>query len=39
MRANGNQVITDFYNRRESTYSDHRPVLGMFRITVRKVDH
>ena len=39
MRANGNQVVVEYYNRRESTYSDHRPVLGLFSISVRKVDH
>ena len=29
-RWNGNQVIVDYYGRRESTFSDHRPVLGIF---------
>ena len=38
-RANGNQVIVDYYNRRESQFSDHRPVLGIFQVGVRKVNH
>ena len=37
-RVNGNQVFVDFYNRRESLFSDHRPVLGVFKVAVRKVN-
>lgn len=37
-RGNGNQVIVDYYNRRESTFSDHRPVLGIFKMQTRKID-
>ena len=36
-RANGNQIRVEYYHRRESLYSDHRPVLGIFRVSVRKV--
>ena len=38
-RQNGNQVIVDYYNRRESTFSDHRPVLGIFLMRVRKINY
>ena len=37
-RQNGNRVLVDYYNRRESTFSDHRPVLGIFDMAVRKVN-
>jgi len=29
-RSNGNQFSVEYYCRRESTFSDHRPVLGVF---------
>jgi len=38
LRPNGNSLLVDYYNRRESKFSDHRPVLGIFKLTVRKVD-
>ena len=37
-RPNGNKVIIEYYHRRESLYSDHRPVLGIFKVNVRKVN-
>lgn len=37
-RLNGNQCTVDYYNRRESLYSDHRPVLAIFSLKVRKVN-
>mmetsp|Transcript_36392 Transcript_36392/g.47759 ORF Transcript_36392/g.47759 Transcript_36392/m.47759 type:complete len:109 (+) Transcript_36392:1368-1694(+) len=38
VRANGNQISVEYYNRRESLYSDHRPVLAIFQLAVRKVN-
>lgn len=33
-----NSIKLDFYHRRESRYSDHRPVLAQFKVLVKKVD-
>ena len=38
-RQNGNQVYVDYYNRRESTFSDHRPVLLLLNMRVRKINY
>ena len=37
-QRNGNGMRILYYGRRESTFSDHRPVLCLYKFAVRKVN-
>ena len=34
----GNEITCEYYNRCETTFSDHRPVLALFKAQVRKIN-